>query len=83
MMYKTPTFTESQQYNRPFSWGHVSDFINEYSAVNDNVRILSMYYVAINVMISKILLIFTLFDKQTQDLLYTDACTYMHVHCKF
>jgi len=49
-----------------------------------------MYYVATNVMISKVLLIFSLFDKQTQDLLYTqiilfyiDVCTCMHVHCKF
>jgi hypothetical protein len=30
MMYKTPTFAEPQQYNRPFSWGHVSAFINQY-----------------------------------------------------
>ena len=30
MMYKTPTFAEPQQYNRPLSWGHVSAFINEY-----------------------------------------------------
>jgi hypothetical protein len=29
-MYKTPTFAEPQQYNRPFSWGHVSAFINQY-----------------------------------------------------
>ena len=30
MMYKIPTFAEPQQYNRPFSWGHVSAFINKY-----------------------------------------------------
>jgi hypothetical protein len=24
MIYKTPTFAEPQQYNRPFSWGHIS-----------------------------------------------------------
>ena len=27
MMYKTPTFAEAQQYNRPFSMGHLSAFI--------------------------------------------------------
>ena len=27
MMYKTPTFAEPQQYNRPFSTGHLSAFI--------------------------------------------------------
>jgi hypothetical protein len=26
-MYKTPTFAESQQYNRPFSTGQLSTFI--------------------------------------------------------
>ena len=30
MMYKTPTFAAPQQYNRPFSWGHVSAFTNKY-----------------------------------------------------
>ena len=30
MMYKTPTFAEPQQYNRPFSWGHVSANTNKY-----------------------------------------------------
>ena len=29
MMHKTPTFAEPQQYNRPFSSGHVSAFINK------------------------------------------------------
>jgi hypothetical protein len=29
-MYKTPTFAEPQQYNRSFSRGHVSAFINKY-----------------------------------------------------
>jgi len=29
-MYKSPTFAEPQQYNKPFSWSHVSTFINEY-----------------------------------------------------
>jgi hypothetical protein len=29
MMYKTPTSAEPKQYSRPFSWGHVSAFINE------------------------------------------------------
>jgi len=29
MMHKTPTFAEPQQYNRPFSSGHVSTFINK------------------------------------------------------
>jgi hypothetical protein len=27
MMYKTPTFAEPQQYNRPFSTGQLSAFI--------------------------------------------------------
>jgi hypothetical protein len=27
MMYKTPTFAEPQQYNRPFSTGQISAFI--------------------------------------------------------
>jgi hypothetical protein len=27
MMHKTPTFAERQQYNRPFSSGHLSAFI--------------------------------------------------------
>jgi hypothetical protein len=30
MMYKAPTFAEPQHKNRPFSWGHVSAFINKY-----------------------------------------------------
>ena len=29
MMHKTPTFAEPQQYNIPFSSGHVSAFINK------------------------------------------------------
>ena len=29
MMNKIPTFAEPQQYNRPFSSGHVSAFINK------------------------------------------------------
>jgi hypothetical protein len=34
MMHKTPTFAEPQQYNRPFSCGHVSVFLNKFSSIN-------------------------------------------------
>ena len=46
MMYKTPTFAEPQQYNRPFSTGQLSAFIIDsdgklgccYPAVKEKIR---------------------------------------------